>query len=450
MYPAFAQFQIGGVDVDGEWITGENLQKGDFFSYELCHHSYRECSPFEMDFWIEDKVLEDEEKWIVQTQVYDGNKKVNGVMNLTAITAEPFGSTDELKVYKNTFKSSLVWLSACTKGELKEFSLPSWCKIANIGGEQVMPTAKETVTTVGGIFDTVVISWKTGGYTSKVWIADEFPFPVMASTWVHTNSGIPPQEYKFELLEYKQNVTENPFVNEGTFPEQKLIKCPSEMKSIKKQTINGLYLLDVRYNSNPIAGCMMDWSINFKNKVFESEFLNEIQYDIMVLDESETLENARKVSEENGIRVLYSPSGQTHLSIEVKEKPGTAKYVIYVHGLAPKHIVPSPEQTDALVIEIPITADGKQEEIPAWVKANAEWWADGAIDDNSFVQGIQFLIKEGIIQIPPTEQESSSSNEIPAWVKANAEWWADGAIDDNSFVQGIQFLIKEGFMRVSS
>ena len=89
--------------------------------------------------------------------------------------------------------------------------------------------------------------------------------------------------------------------------------------------------------------------------------------------------------------------------------------------------------------------------IPAWIKNNAGWWADGSIDDDSFVQGIQFLIEENILKIPPTTQgDSSGSNEIPAWIKNNAGWWADGSIDDDSFVQGIQFLIKEGIMRIQS
>ena len=35
--------------------------------------------------------------------------------------------------------------------------------------------------------------------------------------------------------------------------------------------------------------------------------------------------------------------------------------------------------------------------IPDWIKNNAGWWADGQIDDTAFLQGIQFLIKEGII-----------------------------------------------------
>ena len=89
--------------------------------------------------------------------------------------------------------------------------------------------------------------------------------------------------------------------------------------------------------------------------------------------------------------------------------------------------------------------------IPGWIKNNAEWWADGQIDDNSFVQGIQFLIKEDVLKIPPTTQGfDSGSNDIPEWIKNNAGWWAEGAIDDDSFIQGIQFLIKEGIMRIQS
>ena len=53
---------------------------------------------------------------------------------------------------------------------------------------------------------------------------------------------------------------------------------------------------------------------------------------------------------------------------------------------------------------------------------------DGSIDDDSFVQGIQFLIKEDILKIPPTTQGSSSgSNEIPSWIKNNAQ--AGGLMD---------------------
>jgi len=37
---------------------------------------------------------------------------------------------------------------------------------------------------------------------------------------------------------------------------------------------------------------------------------------------------------------------------------------------------------------------------------------------------------------------------IPSWIKNNAGWWADGQIDDNSFVSGLQWLISNGIMKV--
>ena len=35
--------------------------------------------------------------------------------------------------------------------------------------------------------------------------------------------------------------------------------------------------------------------------------------------------------------------------------------------------------------------------IPSWIKNNAGWWATDQIDDSAFLQGIQYLVKEGII-----------------------------------------------------
>ena len=88
--------------------------------------------------------------------------------------------------------------------------------------------------------------------------------------------------------------------------------------------------------------------------------------------------------------------------------------------------------------------------IPAWIKNNAGWWADGQIDDSSFVSGIQWLISNDVMTIPPTEQGTSyGSNVIPAWIKNNAGWWANGKIPDSSFISGLQWLISNGIMKVS-
>jgi len=99
------------------------------------------------------------------------------------------------------------------------------------------------------------------------------------------------------------------------------------------------------------------------------------------------------------------------------------------------------------ILVIPVSL--AQDAIPSWIKNNAGWWADGQIDDGSFVTAIQWLISNDVMTIPPTEQGTGSDDVIPGWIKNNAGWWADGQIDDGSFVSGLQWLISNGIMKIS-
>jgi len=66
--------------------------------------------------------------------------------------------------------------------------------------------------------------------------------------------------------------------------------------------------------------------------------------------------------------------------------------------------------------------------IPSWIKNNAGWWSNDQIGDSDFVLGIQFLINEGIMRVPPSTPDSTSemTNDIPSWIKNNAGWWSQG------------------------
>jgi len=88
--------------------------------------------------------------------------------------------------------------------------------------------------------------------------------------------------------------------------------------------------------------------------------------------------------------------------------------------------------------------------VPDWVKNNAGWWAQDQIDDAAFVSGVQYMIEQGIINVPSTTRSSGASDTIPSWVKNNAGWWADGTLTENDFVNGLQYLIKMGIMKVSA
>ncbi len=89
--------------------------------------------------------------------------------------------------------------------------------------------------------------------------------------------------------------------------------------------------------------------------------------------------------------------------------------------------------------------------VPEWVKSNAGWWADGTIDDTTFLEATQFLIEEGVMIIPPTEMsESAQSQAIPSWIKNNAGLWADNLITDSDFIKGIEFLVENGIILIDT
>ena len=68
----------------------------------------------------------------------------------------------------------------------------------------------------------------------------------------------------------------------------------------------------------------------------------------------------------------------------------------------------------------------------------------------AFFVGIfqDFIIQNDVIVIPPTDSGTSDAGTVPAWVKNNAGWWSQGAITDADFVNGIQFLIEAGLIQI--
>jgi hypothetical protein len=467
---ASAQFQGGGVNKPGSWYVGEGLKKGDQFSYSLCHIDHKDCSQFNIDFWVEgDQKVGTEEQWKVHVVVYDGNKIIKGTMNLGKIAPEPTSSTPNLVEFGAAFKSSIVWLSAYATADPtvnsikgpKQFSAPSWGRIGNIGGEQIIPTAEEKIAVPDGVFDTVQVSWKTGGKINRVWVVDEFPFPVKADTYAHVAEGVPPQEYRFELLDYQQNVKTNPFANiKSTEDAQKDLGCETnyDYVPVSKLTNTNTMIVEIKYGpQKPKPGCNLELIINFKRMVHETEFENEVHYDILVVEQTpEGLAPKRSIADEEARNTLFTTAGQVRRDILVKES-GPTKYAIFVYGTGRETSSPNPSKAGYMTFDVDVqkgattTTPPTEITIPSWIKNNAKWWAEGTISDNDFVQGIQYLINQKIIKIPPTSPTSAGgSNVIPAWIKNNAAWWADGTITDKDFVSGIQYLVTNGIIKLKS
>ena len=88
--------------------------------------------------------------------------------------------------------------------------------------------------------------------------------------------------------------------------------------------------------------------------------------------------------------------------------------------------------------------------IPYWIKNNAGWWADDKISDDDFISGIEYLIKNKIINLSSQNINENSSNVIPSWIKNNAGWWAAGNISDEDFVSVIKYLIENSIIKINA
>ncbi len=52
------------------------------------------------------------------------------------------------------------------------------------------------------------------------------------------------------------------------------------------------------------------------------------------------------------------------------------------------------------IVGFSITALAADSSVPEWVKNSAKWWAEDSISESEYVTSLEFLITEGIIQIP--------------------------------------------------
>ena len=94
-------------------------------------------------------------------------------------------------------------------------------------------------------------------------------------------------------------------------------------------------------------------------------------------------------------------------------------------------------------------------DIPEWIKNSIEIWSEDKINDDSFIQGIQFLVQEQIIDITMESNvsevkdtnirifEEEKITRVPDWVKDNAGWWVEGLLSDEEFINSIKFLLEK-------
>ena len=85
------------------------------------------------------------------------------------------------------------------------------------------------------------------------------------------------------------------------------------------------------------------------------------------------------------------------------------------------------------IATVSFEASAQQIVIPQWIRSNAKWWSEGNITDTEYVKGLQYLITQGIIQIP---------NQIPNPIPTTTVTATNSNLSPNTMAQSFVVHFK--------
>ena len=77
--------------------------------------------------------------------------------------------------------------------------------------------------------------------------------------------------------------------------------------------------------------------------------------------------------------------------------------------------------------------------IPIWFKDASKMWHDGQIRDVDYSWSIKNLLEYGIIK---SNVVADSEFKLPAWLKNNANWFAEEDISKEEYINSLQYLLE--------
>jgi len=146
-----------------------------------------------------------------------------------------------------------------------------------------------------------------------------------------------------------------------------------------------------------------------------------VDYFVRALDEADGLISSYCAPQSG----TFFPIGETTVSCSATDESGNSDYISFVVTVMSSDIV-----------------------IPDWIRDVAGFWCADGIDDAAFIEAIQHLIINEVIQVPATPSELTPTSAIPPWIKNNACWWSKGEITNNDFAAGLQHLIVQGIIQL--
>lgn len=191
-----------------DWYPGEGVKQDMYVKYRIQDYDTNNRQPFMLTLYFQQQ--DQDGNWIVPATVEADGRVLQGTLKLSDTMSPLLGGEvpQEMRDFIAGYQSSLTWLDAFTTVSAPlSLTAGSWGKIASIGGSEVKPTGTEQVTFAGAqslcgapSCDATLVLWHKG-VDSRVWVVNEFPFPVMAETYADVTTPPAPIQYSYELLE---------------------------------------------------------------------------------------------------------------------------------------------------------------------------------------------------------------------------------------------------------
>lgn len=317
---------------DNSWYVGMGAKKGMYLVYGIQDHDTRQGQPFEMTIYFKD-YNSTGHYWIAPTFVVDHGTVINGTFHLSDLDLTALGSSiipPNMLPFKGAYTSTLQWLSAFVPEPGQSLSAPYWGKIASIGGQAIAPSGQSKVTVPAGTFDTTTISWHKGK-DNYIWINNNLPYPVKAETYADVTTGIPPIQYKFQLLKTG--------IGQPVIPKSQL-EIPKP--PITQQTLTGRYYVQLLWDPPSIqVGKDIKFGLVFMDNA--KSVIKNVAYDFKITNSNGTslvdLKNQRAV-DGTGIQTFkFNNPGQIVLQIDINAVAGLPSGIFVENAKFPLVVV---------------------------------------------------------------------------------------------------------------
>ena len=272
---AFGIFATGNAYAQtATWYVGEGTLADTYVTYRIQEIETNDSTPYEITIYFQEQ--DDRGAWIAPAFVVSEGRVLEGTLRLADNNLTPLGGGEvpsDMQPYVSGYQNSLTFLEAyASKINPKALSGNPWGNVAGTGASIIGPTGAETVTVGGGTFDTAIITYSRGSVTNKIWVADNFPYPVKALVYADVTEPPAPVRYQFELIDQGQGQPE---------PPQSVEEIPQP--PLKRSTVTQAYQVEIDWTPVEIMpGQPTTFTISFfDNQGFPVE---NVGYDFVITD----------------------------------------------------------------------------------------------------------------------------------------------------------------------